>query len=70
MSSKKKFLDKDFKDKTFLITGGTGSFGKHCLEILVNYLKPKKVIIFHGNINPRTISIFKYYRDEQARQKS
>lgn len=46
MSSKKKFLDKDFKDKTFLITGGTGSFGKHCLEILVNYLKPKKVIIF------------------------
>ena len=46
MSSKNKLLKKLFKDKTFLITGGTGSFGKHCLEILVNNLKPKKVIIF------------------------
>ena len=34
-----------FKDKTVLITGGTGSFGTAFSKHLVN-LKPKKVIIF------------------------
>ena len=36
---------KTFKNKTILITGGTGSFGQKCCEILLN-LKPKKIIIF------------------------
>ena len=35
-----------FTDKTLLITGGTGSFGKKCLEILARDYKPKKIIIF------------------------
>ncbi len=39
-----KFM-KTFKNKTILITGGTGSFGQKCCEILLN-LKPKKIIIF------------------------
>ena len=34
-----------FKDKTIFITGGTGSFGQRCTEILLK-LKPKKIIIF------------------------
>jgi UDP-N-acetylglucosamine 4,6-dehydratase len=32
--------------KTILITGGTGSFGKKCTEIIVQRYKPKRLIIF------------------------
>ena len=33
-------------DKTILITGGTGSFGKKCIEIILKDYKPRKLIIF------------------------
>lgn len=33
-------------DKVILITGGTGSFGKKCTEIILKNYKPKKLIIF------------------------
>jgi UDP-N-acetylglucosamine 4,6-dehydratase len=33
-------------DKVILITGGTGSFGKKCTEILLKRWRPKKLIIF------------------------
>lgn len=33
-------------NKVILITGGTGSFGKKCTEILLKRYKPKKIIIF------------------------
>lgn len=33
-------------NKTILITGGTGSFGKKCVEIIVKKYKPRKLIIF------------------------
>ena len=33
-------------DKIILITGGTGSFGKKCTEIILEKYKPKKLIIF------------------------
>jgi UDP-N-acetylglucosamine 4,6-dehydratase len=32
--------------KTILITGGTGSFGRKCTEILLKKYKPRKLIIF------------------------
>ena len=35
-----------FNDKTILITGGTGSFGKAFTKILLRSYKPKKLIIF------------------------
>jgi UDP-N-acetylglucosamine 4,6-dehydratase len=35
-----------FNDKTILITGGTGSFGKKYVKILLENYKPKKIIIF------------------------
>ena len=35
-----------FKDKTILITGGTGSFGKKFTEIVLKKYKPKKLIIY------------------------
>ena len=33
-------------DKSILITGGTGSFGKKCTEIILDGYKPRKLIIF------------------------
>jgi UDP-N-acetylglucosamine 4,6-dehydratase len=33
-------------DSVILITGGTGSFGKKCTEIILQKYKPKKIIIF------------------------
>ncbi|MEW6408745.1 MAG: polysaccharide biosynthesis protein, partial [Nitrospirota bacterium] len=32
--------------KTILITGGTGSFGKKCTEIILKNYQPKKLIVF------------------------
>ena len=40
-------VDKTFiNNKTILITGGTGSFGKQMLRTLLNNFTPKKIIIF------------------------
>jgi len=33
-------------NKVILITGGTGSFGKKCTEVILKKYKPKKIIIF------------------------
>ena len=33
-------------DKVILITGGTGTFGKKCTEIILKKYRPKKLIIF------------------------
>ncbi len=33
-------------EKTILITGGTGSFGKKCTEVILKKYKPKRLIIF------------------------
>jgi UDP-N-acetylglucosamine 4,6-dehydratase len=33
-------------NKTILITGGTGSFGKKCIEIILKRYQPKRLIIF------------------------
>ena len=35
-----------YKNKTFLVTGGTGSFGKKLVQILLEKYNPKKIIIF------------------------
>ncbi len=35
-----------FKDKTILITGGTGSFGKKCSRIILDEYEPAKLIIY------------------------
>lgn len=36
----------DWKKQTVLVTGGTGSFGKACIRILLDEFKPEKVIVF------------------------
>ncbi len=36
----------EWQESTVLITGGTGSFGKRCADILLKEFSPKKLIIF------------------------
>ena len=38
--------DSVFNDKTILITGGTGSFGKKFIETVLKKYRPKKVIVY------------------------
>ncbi|HHV71413.1 MAG TPA: UDP-N-acetylglucosamine 4,6-dehydratase (inverting) [Clostridia bacterium] len=33
-------------DKSILITGGTGSFGKKCIEMILNKYNPRRIIIY------------------------
>ena len=35
-----------FNDTTILVTGGTGSFGKHFIKRMLQEHKPKKLIIY------------------------
>ncbi len=35
-----------FNDKSILITGGTGSFGKRCVSMILSRWSPEKIIIF------------------------
>jgi len=63
----KKILD----NKIILITGGTGSFGKKFVEIVLKKFKPKKIIIYSrdelkqfemsNNIPPRKKNIFRFF---------
>tara|TARA_B100001123_G_scaffold231460_1_gene260062 strand:- start:385 stop:555 length:171 start_codon:yes stop_codon:yes gene_type:complete len=47
-----------FNNKNILITGGTGSFGKKFIEIVLKKYNPKKIIVYsrdeQNNINFRT----------------
>ena len=36
----------DLNDKTVLVTGGTGSFGKHFLKTVIERYRPRRLIIF------------------------
>lgn len=36
----------NYSETTFLVTGGTGSFGKKCIDSLIRKYYPKKVIVF------------------------
>lgn len=38
----------DLNDKSVLVTGGTGSFGKHFLKSVCDNYKPRRLIIFTG----------------------
>ncbi len=38
--------EKMFNNQTILITGGTGSFGKKYIQIILERYKPKKIIVF------------------------
>jgi UDP-N-acetylglucosamine 4,6-dehydratase len=36
----------NWEEKTVLVTGGTGSFGKKFLEVMLRYHRPRKLIVF------------------------
>ena len=64
-------MKKNLDNKNILITGGTGSFGKKFVEIVLKKFKPKKVIIYSrdelkqfemlNNIHPRKRNIFRFF---------
>ncbi len=56
----------ELKDKTILITGGTGSFGKKCTEILLRQHQPKKVIVFSRD-ELKQFEMGQRFRDERIR---
>ena len=35
-----------FENKTLLVTGGTGSFGKKFIELTLNKFNPKRIIVY------------------------
>lgn len=35
-----------FNNKSILVTGGTGSFGKKCIQMLLAHYAPKKIVVF------------------------
>jgi UDP-N-acetylglucosamine 4,6-dehydratase len=39
-------LDFDWRDRAVLVTGGTGSFGKAFIRLLLDELRPRKLIVF------------------------
>ena len=39
-------MTSSLKNKSILITGGTGSFGERCIGFLLKKFKPKKIVVF------------------------
>ncbi|WP_163532592.1 UDP-N-acetylglucosamine 4,6-dehydratase (inverting) [Helicobacter suis] len=66
MIAEKKPADAFLKDKTILITGGTGSFGKQCTQVLLEQHKPKKVIIYSRD-ELKQYEMAKTYNDSRMR---
>lgn len=52
-------------DKTILVTGGTGSFGHHFVEYVLQHYKPKKIIIYSRDEYKQFVMdhAYKQYRD-------
>tara|TARA_Y100000591_G_C21808549_1_gene686446 strand:+ start:402 stop:1391 length:990 start_codon:yes stop_codon:yes gene_type:complete len=56
-----------FKNKTILITGGTGSFGQTCSKFLLEKYKPKKLIIFSRDENKQYLMDQKFKKYDSIR---
>ena len=54
------------KNKTLLITGGTGSFGNAAVEYLISHCKPNKIIIFSRDEN-KQYEMQKKFKNENLR---
>ncbi|BDR27410.1 UDP-N-acetylglucosamine 4,6-dehydratase (inverting) [Helicobacter suis] len=66
MISRKKPADEFLKDKIILITGGTGSFGQQCTQVLLEQYRPKKVIIYSRD-ELKQYEMAKTYDDSRMR---
>ena len=55
---------KKFKDKTILVTGGTGFFGKHLINYLINNHIFKKLVIFSRDEQKHHKLVEKYKNSE------
>ena len=56
-----------FNDKNILITGGTGSFGKRFVEMILNRYSPQKIIIFSRDEMKQWEMAKKYQNDSRVR---
>ena len=56
-----------FKNKTILITGGTGSFGQTCSKFLLENYKLKKLIIFSRDENKQYLMDQKFKKYDSIR---
>ncbi|BCD69508.1 UDP-N-acetylglucosamine 4,6-dehydratase (inverting) [Helicobacter suis] len=66
MIAEKKPADEFLKDKIILITGGTGSFGQQCTQVLLEQYRPKKVIIYSRD-ELKQYEMAKTYDDSRMR---
>ena len=57
----------DFANKTVLITGGTGSFGKACLDVLLGQHEPHAVRIFERDELKQSELQARYAGDDRLR---
>lgn len=55
-----------FNDKSILITGGTGSFGRQCVRTLLERYKPKRLIVFSRD-ELKQYEMAQEFRDECMR---
>lgn len=55
------------RDKTILVTGGTGSFGNQCVKTLLAEHKPKKVLIFSRDELKQAEMMSRFTSDELDR---
>ena len=57
-------LDKKFlKNKTILVTGGTGSFGTVFIEKILKEYNPKKVIVFSSRDEFKQFEMEKKFKE-------
>ena len=60
-------MQKIFKDKTVLITGGTGSFGSFAVNMLLKVKNIKKIIIFSRDELKQTELVKKFSATQQKK---
>lgn len=56
-----------FKNKTLLVTGGTGSFGKHFVKMTLAKFNPRKIIVFSRDEIKQWDMAKDYSNDERVR---
>lgn len=55
-----------FNNQSILITGGTGSFGQHCVRVILSRYKPKRVIIYSRD-ELKQFEMQQYFNSDEMR---
>ncbi len=57
----------DWQDKSVLVTGGTGTFGKEIVKQMLNKYKPKRIIVFSRDELKQYEMLMNGFQDERLR---